>query len=229
MAKRRTHKRDRRGRFASTGSSRAKRVGRKINRRRPRYVRRSVPPSDADPRPRTEGTLKYSSVRTWISALVLVVVVTAAIAIKLLLRRRAPMTRAAATARFGVLGTMFTVMLAFIIFLALESYQRAKEGSGVEAEAGSVPSLRGDARAAVDCVCAQSVCGGTDLVCIGCPRRRVRASPDRRGCSDAGLYGARLAAPRHRAAGGSIVVRTTNEGRPLSAPLGCVFRSGVSR
>jgi hypothetical protein len=42
MAKRRTYKRDRRGRFASTGSSRARRIGRKINRRRPRYVRGSV-------------------------------------------------------------------------------------------------------------------------------------------------------------------------------------------
>jgi hypothetical protein len=38
MAERRTYKRDRRGRFASTGSSHAKRVGRKMNRRRPRYV-----------------------------------------------------------------------------------------------------------------------------------------------------------------------------------------------
>ena len=42
MAKRRTYKRDKRGRFASTGSSRVKRVGRKINRRRPRYVRGSM-------------------------------------------------------------------------------------------------------------------------------------------------------------------------------------------
>ena len=42
MAKRRTYKRDKRGRFASTGSSRVKRVGRKLNRSRPRYVRGSV-------------------------------------------------------------------------------------------------------------------------------------------------------------------------------------------
>ena len=43
MAKRRTYKRDKRGsrRFASTGSPRVKRVSRKINRRRPRYVRGS--------------------------------------------------------------------------------------------------------------------------------------------------------------------------------------------
>lgn len=42
MAKRRTYKRDRRGRFASTGSTRVKRIGRRINRRRPRYVRGSL-------------------------------------------------------------------------------------------------------------------------------------------------------------------------------------------
>jgi hypothetical protein len=42
MAKRRTYKRDRRGRFAPTGATRIKRVGRKINRRRPRYVRGSL-------------------------------------------------------------------------------------------------------------------------------------------------------------------------------------------
>jgi hypothetical protein len=42
MAKRRTYKRDKRGRFASAGGSRALRVGRKISRRRPRYVRGSV-------------------------------------------------------------------------------------------------------------------------------------------------------------------------------------------
>jgi hypothetical protein len=41
MAKR-TYKRDRRGRFAPTGSSRVKRVGRKVKSRRPRYVRGSV-------------------------------------------------------------------------------------------------------------------------------------------------------------------------------------------
>lgn len=42
MAKRRTYKRDRRGRFASTGTSRARRIGRKIRRHRPRYIRGSV-------------------------------------------------------------------------------------------------------------------------------------------------------------------------------------------
>jgi hypothetical protein len=42
MAKRRTYKRDRRGRFASTGSTRVKRITRKVNRRRPRYVRGSL-------------------------------------------------------------------------------------------------------------------------------------------------------------------------------------------
>ena len=75
---------------------------------------------------------------TWIAALVLVVVVAAAITVKLLVRRRAPMAgwfadpaRAAGT--LSVIGTMFAVMLAFVIFLALQSYQRARQGSSVEA------------------------------------------------------------------------------------------------
>jgi len=42
MATRRTYKRDRRGRFASTGSTRVKRIRRTMNRRRPRYVRGSL-------------------------------------------------------------------------------------------------------------------------------------------------------------------------------------------
>jgi hypothetical protein len=42
MAKRRAYKREKRGRFAPTGSTRVKRVGSKINRRRPRYVRGSL-------------------------------------------------------------------------------------------------------------------------------------------------------------------------------------------
>ena len=41
-AKRRVYKRDKRGRFATTGRSRVKRAGRKLNRRRPRYVRGSL-------------------------------------------------------------------------------------------------------------------------------------------------------------------------------------------
>jgi hypothetical protein len=78
------------------------------------------------------------AVRTWIAALVLVVVVTAAITVKLLVRRRAPMggwfadsPRSAGT--LSVIGTMFAVVLAFVIFLALQSYQRARDGSSVEA------------------------------------------------------------------------------------------------
>jgi hypothetical protein len=77
-------------------------------------------------------------VRTWIAALVLVLAVTAAITVKLLVRRRAPVggwfadsPRSAGT--LSVIGTMFAVVLAFVIFLALQSYQRAREGSSVEA------------------------------------------------------------------------------------------------
>lgn len=41
MAKRR-YKRDRRGRFTANGSSHAKRVSKKLNRKRPRYIRGSA-------------------------------------------------------------------------------------------------------------------------------------------------------------------------------------------
>jgi Protein of unknown function (DUF4239) len=78
------------------------------------------------------------AVRTWIAALVLVLVVTAAITVKLLVRRRAPMggwftdpPRSAGT--LSLIGTMFAVMLAFVILLALQSYQRARDGSSIEA------------------------------------------------------------------------------------------------
>jgi hypothetical protein len=42
VAAKRTYKRDRRGRFASTGTTHVKRAGRTINRRRPRYIRGSA-------------------------------------------------------------------------------------------------------------------------------------------------------------------------------------------
>jgi len=81
-------------------------------------------------------------VRIWVAALILVVVVTAALTIYLLVRRRAPeggwftdLPRSAGT--LSVIGTMFAVMLAFVILLALQSYQRAREGSSVEAIAVS--------------------------------------------------------------------------------------------
>jgi hypothetical protein len=78
------------------------------------------------------------AVRTWVATLVLVLVVAAAITVKLLVRRRAPVggwfadsPRSAGT--LSVIGTMFAVMLAFVILLALQSYQRARDGSSVEA------------------------------------------------------------------------------------------------
>ena len=82
----------------------------------------------------------------WLAAVVIAGVVAAAVAAKLLLRRRAPLggwftdsSRGAGI--FGVLGTMFSVVLAFVIFLALESYQRARADSATEAV--SVTELHG--------------------------------------------------------------------------------------
>lgn len=77
---------------------------------------------------------------TWLAPIILVVAVTVAIAAKLLVRRRAPVggwfadsPRSAGT--LSVIGTMFAVVLAFVILLALQSYQRAREGASVEAVA----------------------------------------------------------------------------------------------
>jgi len=77
-------------------------------------------------------------VRIWVTALVLVLVVGAAITIKLLIRRRAPdggwftdSSRSAGT--LSLIGTMFAVLLAFLVLFALQSYQRARSGSSVEA------------------------------------------------------------------------------------------------
>ena len=76
--------------------------------------------------------------RIWVTALVLVLVVAAAIAIKLVLRRHAPdggwftdSSRSAGT--LSLIGTMFAVLLAFLVLFALQSYQRARSGSSVEA------------------------------------------------------------------------------------------------
>jgi hypothetical protein len=79
-------------------------------------------------------------VSLWLAAVVIAGVAGAAVAAKLSLRRRAPLggwftdsSRGAGI--LGVLGTMFSVVLAFVIFLALQSYQRARAESAVEAVA----------------------------------------------------------------------------------------------
>lgn len=75
---------------------------------------------------------------SWLAAAVLVLVVTMAVVVKLLARRRAPdpgwfidSTRAAGA--LTVIGTMFAVLLAFTIFYALQNYQRARDGGSMEA------------------------------------------------------------------------------------------------
>ena len=76
--------------------------------------------------------------RIWIAAVVLIVVVTVAIIVKLVVRRRAPVggwftdsSRSAGT--LSVIGTMFAVVLAFVILFALQSYKQARDGASVEA------------------------------------------------------------------------------------------------
>jgi hypothetical protein len=80
------------------------------------------------------------AVLTWLAPIIVVVVVVVAVAAKLLVRRRAPeggwftdLPRSAGS--LSVIGTMFAVMLAFVILFSLQSYQRAREGASVEAVA----------------------------------------------------------------------------------------------
>jgi hypothetical protein len=80
------------------------------------------------------------AVLTWLAPIIIVVVVVTAVAAKLLARRRAPeggwftdSPRSAGT--LSVIGTMFAVMLAFVILFSLQSYQHAREGASVEAVA----------------------------------------------------------------------------------------------
>ena len=77
---------------------------------------------------------------TWLAPIIIVVVIAVAVAAKLLVRRRAPVggwftdsSRSAGS--LSVIGTMFAVMLAFVILFSLQSYQRAREGASVEAVA----------------------------------------------------------------------------------------------
>ncbi len=74
----------------------------------------------------------------WVSGGVIGVAVIAAVTLMFFARRRAPeggffsdLDRAAGV--FGVLGTSFAVLLAFVIFVAFESYSNAKDKAGQEA------------------------------------------------------------------------------------------------
>ncbi len=76
----------------------------------------------------------------WLTPLIVLAVVAAAVTAKLLVRRRAPeggfftdLTRSAGS--LSVIGTMFAVMLAFVILFALQSFARAREGASIEAVA----------------------------------------------------------------------------------------------
>jgi hypothetical protein len=79
-------------------------------------------------------------VLTWLAPIIVLAVVAVAVTAKLLVRRRAPeggwftdLTRSAGS--LSVIGTMFAVMLAFVILFSLQSFQRAREGANIEAVA----------------------------------------------------------------------------------------------
>jgi hypothetical protein len=77
-------------------------------------------------------------VLVWLIPVIVLAVVATAVTAKLLVRRRAPeggwftdLTRSAGS--LTLIGTMFAVMLAFVILFALQSFQRAREGASIEA------------------------------------------------------------------------------------------------
>jgi hypothetical protein len=79
-------------------------------------------------------------VLTWLGPIIVAVVVVVAVTAKLLVRRRAPeggwftdLPRSAGS--LSLIGTMFAVMLAFVILFSLQSFQRAREGASKEAVA----------------------------------------------------------------------------------------------
>jgi hypothetical protein len=76
----------------------------------------------------------------WVALLIIAGVVAASIAVKLVVRRFAPdggfftdSDRSAGV--FGVIGNSFAVLLAFVIFLAFETFDNARQKSGQEAVA----------------------------------------------------------------------------------------------
>jgi hypothetical protein len=88
-------------------------------------------------------------VNLWVGALIIAGAVAVAVMVMLIVRRYAPVggfftdiDRSVGV--FGVLGTSFAVLLAFVIFLAFESYGTAKQNAGTEAV--SVTGLFGTAR-----------------------------------------------------------------------------------
>ena len=76
----------------------------------------------------------------WLGLLVLVVAVAGAVTVMLLVRQQAPeggylVDTSRGSSVFGVLGTAFAVILAFVILLALQSFNTAKETAAREAVA----------------------------------------------------------------------------------------------
>jgi hypothetical protein len=88
-------------------------------------------------------------VNLWVGALIIAGAVALAVMVMLIVRRYTPVggfftdiDRSVGV--FGVLGTSFAVLLAFVIFLAFESYGTVKQNAGTEAV--SVTGLFGTAR-----------------------------------------------------------------------------------
>jgi hypothetical protein len=90
------------------------------------------------------------AVPIWLIPLIVLAVVAAAVTAKLIARAKAPAAGwfvevARSSASLTLIGTMFAVMLAFVILFALQSYQHAREGASIEgiavAEMSSVAQI----------------------------------------------------------------------------------------
>jgi Protein of unknown function (DUF4239) len=111
------------------------------------------------------------AVNLWLGGAIIVAAVAVAVTLMVIARRHAPASgfftdsdRSAGI--FGVLGTSFAVLLAFVIFLAFESYGNAKDKAGTEAVA--VTGLFGTARvfspSARDQLRGELICYGRSVV-----------------------------------------------------------------
>ena len=120
----------------------------------------------------------------WFAVLVIAVCVVIVLVIVYFARKRVPggglfADSNWAAAAFGVLGTSFAVLLAFVIFLAFESYENAKERSSAEAVA--VAELYRDAKLFSDPtgseVRGQLICYGRAVIRDEWPAMRESSAP----------------------------------------------------
>lgn len=121
----------------------------------------------------------------WLAPLIVLAVVATAVTAKLLVRRRAPeggwftdLTRSAGS--LTLIGTMFAVMLAFVILFALQSFQRARDGASNEGVAVTEMSSVADVLPAPtdDALRGDLVCYGRAVISDEWPAMREGGSSE---------------------------------------------------